>query len=451
MRKYPKYKESGVEWIGRIPTDWKILKVKHLVNPTKYYQIGDGDHGSIKPEMYQEEGIPYIRVQNLSWNGTIDKKGLVYISTEVHKRNLKSRIINGDILIAKTGATIGKIGFVDESIGESNTTSSVGKVTIDNVRFNTKFYVYNFQCEYFQKAIWVKGIQKSAQPGFNIEDLVDFQVIAPNLPEQQQIVTYLDQKTTLIDQIISSSEKKIELLKEQRTATINHAVTKGLNPKVKMKDSGVEWIGEIPEGWVVSKMKHIVNYFGGGTPSRENAKFWNGTIPWVTPKDMKVDLIYSSEEKITTDGLNASSTKLCPTNSLLIVIRSGILQRIIPIGIVMNEVTINQDIKCLTTKNTGALSEKYLFYFITGNEQNLLSEWVKDGTTVESIEMESFINQSTPLPNLKEQQQIVTYLDQKTKEIDDLIASEKKRIELLKEYRQSLISEVVTGKIKVTS
>ena len=425
MRKYLKYKDSEVQWIGEIPENWAVRRINSLFKQ-RSETVSDKD---FSPLSVTKNGI-LPQIEGVAKTENNDARKLVR---------------KGDFVINSRSDRKGSSGTsrYDGSVSVINIV--LEPHSIDPIYAEFLFKSNEFVEEYFRNG---KGIVWDLW-STRYSEMKYILIPSPPLPEQQKIATYLDQKTTLIDQIISSSEKKIELIKEQRTATINHAVTKGLNPKVKMKDSGVEWIGEIPEGWVVTKMKHIVNYFGGGTPSRENAKFWNGTIPWVTPKDMKVDLICSSEEKITTDGLNASSTKLCPTNSLLIVIRSGILQRIIPIGIVMNEVTINQDIKCLITKNKGAFSEKYLFYFIKGNEQNLLSEWVKDGTTVESIEMESFINQSTPLPNLKEQQQIVTYLDQKTKEIDDLIASEKKRIELLKEYRQSLISEVVTGKIKV--
>lgn len=427
MKKYPRYKDSGVEWVGEIPTEWGVRRINSLFRQ--------------RSETVSDKDFPPLSVTK---NGILPQiEGVA----KTENNDARKLVRKGDFVINSRS----------DRKGSSGTSRYDGSVSVINIvlephaidPFYAEFLFKSnqFVDEYFRNGkgiVWDLWSTRYSEMKY---------IIIPNppLPEQQQIVTYLDQKTTLIDQIISISEKKIELLKEQRTATINHAVTKGLNPKVKMKDSGVEWIGEIPEGWEVSKMKHLVNYFGGGTPSRDNVKFWNGTIPWVTPKDMKVDLISSSEEKITFDGLNASSTKLCPPNSLLIVIRSGILQRIIPVGIVINEVTINQDIKCLMNKNIGALNEKYLFYFIKGNEQNLLSEWVKDGTTVESIEMESFTNQTTPMPSFREQQQIVNYLDQKTKEIDDLISSEQKRIELMKEYRQSLISEVVTGKIKVTN
>src|SRR3989338_2127667 len=98
FKPYPKMKDSGIGGIGKIPDHWNVSRVKHLVDKTKYYQIGDGDHGSIKPEMYLEEGIPYIRVQNLSWNGKISTYGLVYISDETHRSNLKSQLIPGDII-----------------------------------------------------------------------------------------------------------------------------------------------------------------------------------------------------------------------------------------------------------------------------------------------------------------------------------------------------------------
>src|ERR1035441_6723586 len=123
---YPKYKPIDIKWIDEIPEDWNYYKMKYTVDTKKYYQLGDGDHGSIKPEMYSGDGgIPYIRVQNLSWNGELVWEGMVYISKEVHEANSKSKIIPNDILIAKTGATVGKLALIPDSVIEANTTSSV--------------------------------------------------------------------------------------------------------------------------------------------------------------------------------------------------------------------------------------------------------------------------------------------------------------------------------------
>jgi type I restriction enzyme S subunit len=443
MNRYKKYKDSGVEWIGDIPCHWKIIRVKHLVNKSKYYQIGDGDHGSIKPEMYLDEGVPYIRVQNLTWNGQIDKNGLVYISEETHSKNPKSKILSGDILIAKTGATIGKLGLVDDKIGESNTTSSVGKITIDTNYHNTKFYLFNFQVDYFQKNLWQIGIQKSAQPGFNIDDLVDFQIISPPLTEQEQIVSYLDEKTSQIDKMIQITETKIDLLKQKRVSLINDAVTKGLDKTVKMKDSGVEWIGEIPRHWVMIKLKCISYINNGSTPNSGISEFWDGDIVWVTPSDisrLKNRIIQNSERKITPSGLNSCGTNIVPPNSVILTTRAPIGN----IGISSIELCTNQGCKSIVTKD---INPVLLYYFLLISKEELQA--LGSGTTFLELSTESLKNFQVVLPPLSEQEQIVSYIDEKTSQIDQLVSIEQKRIETLKEYRQSLISEVVTGKVKV--
>ena len=137
----PKY--SGVKFIGDIPDDWELRKLKYLTSPNRYYPIGDGDHGAIKPDMYQEEGIPYFRVQNLTWTGEINYKGMVFISDKVNKENPKSILYPEDILIAKTGATIGKLCVIPEKIKKANTTSSVGKITINRKKYLVRFVLYS--------------------------------------------------------------------------------------------------------------------------------------------------------------------------------------------------------------------------------------------------------------------------------------------------------------------
>jgi type I restriction enzyme S subunit len=323
-------------------------------------------------------------------------------------------------------------------------------VLISHKNFNPKYGSYIFSINSFQKHLKkiCYGLMELRESLNKIEFFVE-KLPVPILHEQQLIVEFLDSKMELIDMLISTKERKISLLKEQRTSLINQVVTKGLNDNVKMKDSGVEWIGKIPIDWISSKIKHQFMFKGGGTPSTENELYWDGNILWVSPKDMKSKYITDTQDKISQLGLENSSSNLIPPGTLLIVVRSGILQRTIPVSINKTEVSLNQDVKSIQSK--GNVLIEFLYYFIKGNENNLLLEWSKVGCTVESIEMEYLNNFQFHFPNLKEQYQIIEHLDLKTKEMDDLIQLEQKKIDLLKEYRQSLISEVVTGKIKVTT
>jgi len=219
-------KNSGVDWMGVVPGHWGRYRCKDLVDYYNYYPIGDGDHGSIKPEMYVDTGIPYIRVQNLSWNGEINLDDAAYITEDVHNLNKKSRLVIDDILIAKTGATVGKLGLITVDIKEANTTSSVGKITVNKKYFNPRFILYTFMAENFQKQIWITASQKSAQPGFNIDQFIFFTIACPKTKnEQAAIANYLDEKTAQIDRIVTTINTQIEKLKELRKTLINDVVT----------------------------------------------------------------------------------------------------------------------------------------------------------------------------------------------------------------------------------
>ena len=192
---------------------------------------------------------------------------MVYISDEVNLANSKSILIPDDILIAKTGATVGKMAIIPKSMPQANTTSSVGKITINHELFNIKYFAYLFSSPMFQEQIKEKAYQKSAQPGFNIDDLIEFKIIIPPFNAQKQIANYLDKQIAKIDDTIAKNEELIQLLDEKRVALINQVVTKGLDPDVPMKDSGVEWIGEIPEHWEINPLKNVSSIIMGQSPN----------------------------------------------------------------------------------------------------------------------------------------------------------------------------------------
>lgn len=209
------------------------------------------------------------------------------------------------------------------------------------------------------------------------------------------------------------------------------------------KDSGVEWLGEVPGHWQLAKLKHLARFAGGGTPSRDNPSFWGGSIPWVSPKDMKVASIETAEESITEKGLGGSSTGLIPPGRVLMVVRSGILKHTIPVAINAVEVALNQDMKALDF-SAGACSAEFFFRWVQGLNDFLLLEWAKQGATVESIEHAYLAETLLPLPPAPEQAAIATFLDRETAKIDALVAEQQSLIALLKEKRQALISHAVT-------
>ena len=215
-----------------------------------------------------------------------------------------------------------------------------------------------------------------------------------------------------------------------------------MKPYASYKPSGVPWLGDVPSEWVVEKLKFFAKFVGGGTPSKDEPAYWNGEIPWVSPKDMKRPLIRETEDFITSEGLRNSPCALIPPRSVLTVVRSGILQHTIPVAINTVPVTLNQDMRALIPDDR--VESRYLAYQIEGCQKALREEWVKQGATVESIEHQRMVDSRLAVPALDEQQAIADYLDAETARIDMLVQEKEELIGLLKEARSATITEAVS-------
>ena len=397
-------------------------KLKYLVDNTHHYPIGDGDHGSISPDLYTNHGIPYIRVQNLTFKGDIDFEGITYISEETHKNNLKSKLVENDILIAKTGATVGKLCLLPGTFKEYNTTSSVGKITLDKNKLLPKFLIYFFQAGFMQDLIKKISYQKSAQPGFNIDDLKEFKISFPDKHSQDLIVKYLDKRTSTIDSLIEKIEKKIELLKEQKNSLINRYITKGLSPNVEMKDSGIEWIGEIPSHWEIIKLKYLFEIKTGRDPS--NIYSENGLY-----------------DVLGTGGIIGKTTQIMFNEPSLILGRKGTIDK----PFIQRTPFWISDV-VYYTKSTSYITPLYLWFLFTQIDFSFYSY----GSTLPSMGKDDYENMKFPIPPKNEISEIEKFLENGLKNIKKIIFKNSKKIDLLQEYRQSLISSVVTGKIEIT-
>ncbi|MNS05699.1 EcoKI restriction-modification system protein HsdS [compost metagenome] len=208
------------------------------------------------------------------------------------------------------------------------------------------------------------------------------------------------------------------------------------------KASGVEWLGDVPRHWRLAKLRYLADFVGGGTPSRDKPEFWGGDLPWVSPKDMKTELISGAQENITEAGLAGSSSSLIKPGAVLMVVRSGILQHTIPVAQNVVPVALNQDMKALRF-NTEC-SPAFFVRWVQGLNHQLLLAWAKQGATVESIEQAYLADSVVPLPPPTEQTAIIAFLDRETGRIDALVEAQRRLIELLKEKRQAVISNAVT-------
>ena len=272
-------------------------------------------------------------------------------------------------------------------------------------------------------------------------------IFLPDINTQNKIVNYLEQKTKIIDTLTEKLQKKIELLKEQRTSLINHCVTKGLDPNVEKKDSNVDWIGDIPKHWIISKFKFVSTLYTGNSLN-ENQKLQYQSknlndIPYIASKDIDLDrqtINYNNGLRI---PIKNNQFKIAPIGSFLMVVEGGSAGR--KLAFLEEEVCfVNKLCAFYSTENT-----KFQYYFVQSqNYQNKFKSTISG--LIGGVSISNLKNFELPLPPLLEQEEIVKYLEDKTRLIDQKVFFEEKRIELLKEYRQSLISSVVTGKVHIT-
>lgn len=438
-QKYAKYKDSGVEWLVEIPSHWDAIRLKHLI-------VGNLVYGANEAAEDDNPNNPrYIRITDMNNDGSLDPNTFRSLPYHIAENYL---LEDGDILLARSGATVGKSFLFKDEFGVSCFAGYLIRARPDCRKLNSQFAYWFFQSDSYWKYISGSQIQSTIQ-NVSAEKYGDLYLSLPEkLNHQKIIANFLNHETAKIDSLIAKQEKLIELLKEKRQAVISHAVTKGLNPDVKLKDSGVEWLGQVPEHWQLVPLKYLCTFSGGGTPTKDNLSYWtDGNIPWVSPKDMKTFWISETQDYITEKAVKESSTNIVEQNSLLMVVRSGILQRTIPIAINTVPVTMNQDMKAL--KFGKRVLVEYIANLIHGNTAQLLLEWSKEGATVESIEHEYLANSLIPLPSLKEQEEITQVIAKKMKVYAELTEKAKLQITLLQERRTALISSAVTGKIDV--
>ena len=431
---YLAYKDSGVEWLGEIPEHWEVRRLKYVAAMNQ----------EVLPENTHPDCIlKYVDI------GNVDSHGAILNVQELSFENAPSRarriVKDGDTIISTVRTYLRAIGFIEQP-PENLIVSTGFAVLRPSPEVDTKFLCRLVQSEEFVNAV-VAHSEGVGYPAINPGRLATLFTWLPPLSEQRTIAVFLDRETTRINTLIAKNERLIELLQEKRAALISQTVTKGLDPNVPMKDSGIEWLGEIPEHWEVKRLKFAAKFLGGGTPSKDNLDFWSGDIPWVSPKDMKAEIISDAEDHITQYAIEHSATRLVQPGAVLVVVRSGILRHTIPVAINACPIALNQDMKALITEPY--LKAEYLASFIRGNQQALLVEWRKEGATVESIEVELFANTTCPIAPLSEQQAIVAYLDHETAKLDALISRICEAIEKLQEYSTALISAAVTGKIDV--
>jgi type I restriction enzyme S subunit len=414
-KQYPVYKDSGVERLGRIPAHWNSASLKRVC------RLAYGNSLESK-ERAEEE------VEVFGSNGALG-------------RHNRANTLCPCLVIGRKGS-FGKVHYSVKPVFAIDTTFFIDKRFTDT---NLRWLYYALT--------WLQldsVSEDSAIPGLNRQYAYACRVPLCPPKEQYAIAAFLDSETAKIDALISKKERLIELLQEKRTALITQAVTKGLDPNVPMKYSGVEWLGKIPSHWEGAKMWQISKAISGGTPAKDEWGYWDGDIPWISPKDMKRRLISSSEDTITERAISETAIKLIAPPIVLIVVRGMILAHSFPVAITTVPVTINQDMKALIFRDD--IDPAYMAWVFEGIAKRLLAAIVEEAAHgTRAIRMDQWRSVSVTVPPYSEQRAIANYLDYEMSRMDTLMTGIREAIKYLKEYRVALISAAVTGKICVVS
>lgn len=401
MEKYEKYKDSGIEWIGKIPENWESKRIKYIIS-------------------YQKGRNP--KDLKIVWNDNFE----IYLAMDYLRDNPKQvyfvedpenyvLVNENDILLLWDGSNAGE--FIKSKKGILSSTMAV--LYLVRIQKEYSYYFLKTFEKYLKESTIGMGI-----PHVNGEEFKNSLIAIPTDGEQTTIATFLDRKTAEIDRIIANKQKLIALYEEEKQAIINQAVTKGLDPNVTLKDSGVEWLGEIPKHWEIKKLKYIIKINSGEGIKSDDIKPI-GDYP-----------VYGG------NGIAGYTNTFNSKNDDIIIGR---------VGAKCGNVRLVYDEKWISDNAlVASIISDIDIYFLTiqlqlmdlNNMANQNAQPLITGTMVKN----SFI----AVPNKNEQFEIVKSLNSECNQIETIIAKFNKQIGLLKEYRTTLISEVVTGKIMVT-
>ena len=421
MKAYSEYKDSGVQWIGKVPSHWNPCRFKNFISlintPSK-------DDNKIGLENI-ESGTGHFKETDSEFEGN----GVQFVED--------------DIVYGKLRPYLRKVWLA------TNKGNAIGDFFVFRAKKTNPSYIHwlmlsnGFTLE-------VNGSTYGAKmPRVSSDFILSMRYVLPPFPEQQAIASFLDAKTKPIDEIIAKREEQIELLEEMKSAIISRAITKGLNPEAKMKDCGIEWIGEVPEGWEISKVKYIASVCGRigyrGYTTNDLVSAGEGALT-IGGKHITHNYLNLSDPDYISWEKYYESPEIMLEKGDIVMAQRGSLGKSALIDREIGEATINPSLVILKRIKANGV---FLHYYLISNIMQDYINLINTATAVPMISQNQIENIPISLPPLPEQQAIASYLDTETSKIDTRIAKRRKQIELLQEYKQALITAAVTGKIDV--
>lgn len=426
-----KMKDSGIEWINQVPFDWEVKKLKYCFTFSKGL--------SITKDNLEESGIPVIsygQIHSKLNTGTSVNDSLIRYVNESYLRTDKSALVKkNDFIFADTSEDLEGCGNCIYNDFNGNLFAGYHTIIFRSQQSNAKYFAYLFLTD-----CWRSQIRKVASGvklySITQKILKETSIIIPPLPEQKKIANFLDAKCADIDQIRADIEKQIEILTDYKKSVITEAVTKGLDPKVKMKDSGIKWIGKIPEHWEVQKGKYVLKYL------QKTIKEDDGVITCF--RDGEVTLRSNRRE----DGFTISEKEIgyqgIDVGDLVVHGMDGFAGSI---GISDSRGKASPVLNVLDSSQ----NKRYLMYYLRSMAYNNVFVALATGIRVRSCDLRwnKLAELPYPLPPIAEQNRIADYIENTLKQTGEILTEKQKQLETLEEYKKSLIFEYVTGKKEV--
>lgn len=436
-----KMKESGIDWIGQIPEEWEVIKVKFFT-----YMKGRIGWQGLKADEFIEEG-PYLVTGTDFKNGRVNWVTAYHISQKRYEQAPEIQLKQGDLLVTKDG-TVGKLALIDELPDSASLNSHLLVLRPLLNRYDNHFLYYVLSSlefkNYFQKVSIGSTMDSLSQ-----EKMGEFIFAIPNINEQNSISRYLDKKTAQLDKVKSLLEEQIQKLKDYRASLIYETVTKGLDKTVPMKDSGIDWIGQVPEGWGVSRLKYLANKIGSGkTPLGGSEIFEETGILFIRSQNIYNGLILL-EDKATYINRNIHQQMIgtcVKKNDILLNITGASIGRVAKYDLDI-EANVNQHV-CIIRSNRYVLPD-YLMYFIMSEFGQFMIKTHQISGNREGLSFENIGNFKIIAPGLDYQYEISQYLNKKMLTINQMIKTKEQQIANINKQRQTLIYDYVTGKKRV--
>lgn len=417
-------RESGVEWIGSVPATWQTLTIGSLFK-IRNEKVNDTDY----PPLSVSKGGIVPQMENVAKSDANDNRKMVLADDFVINSRSDRKQSCG---VSPLDGSVSLINIVLYTAKGAPVVPAYLNYLMKNHGFAEEFYR------------WGHGIVADLWTT-RWQEMKSILLPIPTVEEQQQILAAISVESEKVDALIANVQAQIEKLKAYKQSLITEVVTKGLDPSVPMKDSGVDWIGEIPMHWNIVATKYLFEIFSGATPKSEIIANWDGNIIWITPADYKTDDVFVScgRRNLSEQGFASCSTSIIPANSIIFSKRA-------PIGAVaINTIELCTNQGCLScvNKDESNINARFFYYVMAIATEHY--ELLGSGTTFKEISASNFANFVLPWPAIDEQIAMVEYLDDKCTMIAQLIAIKQKKINKLTEYKKSIIYEYVTGKKEV--